>query len=283
MPELPEVETVVRGLHGPLRGRQITAASVYTPKIRTLVPPGLATSLTGASVLDVVRRAKYILIHLSTGQTLVIHLGMTGSLQLMKAPRTGAYVPRKHDHLWLKLSDGVAVVFSDPRRFGIIDLVETDALAQWPPLKKLGPEPLERAFTGKILEDCLAGRKVAIKLALLNQERVVGVGNIYASEALFHAGISPLKEAGKVRGAKAETLCGTIKKVLRASIRAGGSSLRDYRHADGELGFFQNRFAVYDREGEKCPGCTCDVVKTGGIKKIVQGGRSTFYCPRKQT
>ncbi len=282
MPELPEVETVVRGLRGPLAGRSIKEARVYSLKIRTPIPKSLSKTLTGAAIAGVERRAKYILIHLESAQTLVIHLGMTGSLQLM-GQGAKTYAPRKHDHLWLRLDNGEELVFADPRRFGVIDLVATAALPAWPSIAKLGPEPLERAFTGRVLKERLGTRKIALKVALMNQELVVGVGNIYASEALFYSGISPLREAGQLTAAEADLLCAMIKKVLRASIEAGGSSLRDYRQASGELGFFQNRFAVYDREGKACPGCTCEPDKTGGIKRLVQGGRSTFYCPRKQS
>jgi formamidopyrimidine-DNA glycosylase len=281
MPELPEVETVVRGLRAPLTAKKIIKAQVFSVKIRTPIPVGFADDVTGATIVDVTRRAKYILIHLSNHHTIIIHLGMTGSVQLVtKAP--ASHVPAKHDHLFMRLSDGSGFVFSDPRRFGVLDLVKTEELTHWKSIRYLGPEPLEKVFTGRVLETLFADRKTAVKLALLNQNILVGVGNIYASEALFQAGISPLKPASAVRGEKAEKLCASIKKVLKAAIKAGGSSLRDYRHANGDVGFFQDSFAVYDREGEKCPGCTCDVAKTGGIKRIVQSGRSTFYCPSKQ-
>jgi formamidopyrimidine-DNA glycosylase len=193
------------------------------------------------------------------------------------------YQARRHDHLWVRLGGGTGFVFSDPRRFGLLDLAETEKLDAWPAFRALGPEPLEREFTGKALMDRLKGRKAAIKPVLMNQSVVVGVGNIYASEALFDAGISPLRAAGRIGMEKAGQLCTSVKKVLRASIRAGGSSLKDYRDADGNAGFFQNRFNVYNREGQACPGCVCDITRTGGIRKITQAGRSTFYCPRKQT
>lgn len=281
MPELPEVETVVRGLRGPLSGKKITSAQVFSLKIRTLIPTTLTKDITGTKIETVWRRAKYILISLNNAHTIVIHLGMTGSVQLIpRAPKI--YTPQKHDHFFVRLADGSGFVFSDPRRFGVLDLVRTEELNEWKSLRDLGPEPLEKSFTGAALQEMMAGRKTAIKLALLNQNILVGVGNIYASEALFQAGISPLKAAHLVRGEKAEKLCAAIKKVLNASIRAGGSTLKDYRHATGEVGFFQDRFSVYDREGESCRGCTCDVKKTGGVKRVVQGGRSTFYCATKQ-
>ncbi len=282
MPELPEVETVVRGLRAPLETQKITAAQVFSAKIRTPIPVHLASAVTGRTIISVARRAKYILIHLNDDLTIIIHLGMTGNIRLVeKSPAT--WSPEKHDHLFLRLHSKTAMVFSDPRRFGVLDLVKTSELSQWKSIRDLGPEPLERNFTGAVLKNNLSGRKTAVKLALLNQSLLVGVGNIYASEALFRAGISPLRPALKVTSAQAETLCGAIKEVLRAAIKAGGSTLKDYRHASGEIGFFQNRFAVYDRAGAACPGCTCDIAKTGGIKRLVQGGRSTFYCPRKQS
>ena len=282
MPELPEVETIVRGIREPLTGKTIMAAQVFSLKIRTMIPQHLSDSLTGVRIASVVRRAKYILIHLESGSTLIIHLGMTGNLRLLK-PSLSPYQSGRHDHLWLQLNDKVGLVFSDPRRFGMLDIVKTDTLDEWAPFRKLGPEPLDSSFTGLILAERFKGKKVAVKLALMNQDVVVGVGNIYASEALFAAGISPLRAAGQIGKERVEKLCAAVKKVLRAAIRAGGSSLRDYRNADGNVGFFQNKFNVYNREGEACPGCMCDIAQTGGIKKIAQGGRSTFYCPRKQT
>lgn len=282
MPELPEVETVVRGLRGPLTGQKIAAAQVFSAKIRTPIPPHFPVSVKGRTIQAVTRRAKYILIALDKNLTMIIHLGMTGNISLLdRVP--GNFTPARHDHLFLRFANGSGLVFSDPRRFGVLDLVASDALADWPSLRDLGPEPLDRSFTGTVLENLLAGRKIPIKLALMNQNLLVGVGNIYASEALFYAGISPLEPAAGIRGERAGLLCRMIKKVLRAAINAGGSTLRDYRRTTGELGDFQHRFAVYDREGQACPGCTCDVVRTGGIRRITQGGRSTFYCPRKQT
>ncbi len=285
MPELPEVETVVRGLRPHLAGQKIAQAKVFSAKIRIPVPETLAGELTGAVISGVERRAKYIYIHLDNGLTMVIHLGMTGSVILSRkndVKKAAAFVPARHDHLWFRLSDGTEIVFSDPRRFGVLTSMPTKTLIEWAPIASLGPEPLDKKFTGEILHARLRARKTPIKIALMNQEIVVGVGNIYASEALFQAGISPLKEAGTISLAKISTLVEAIKSVLKASIRAGGSSLRDYRQANGEVGFFQDRFSVYDRAGQACPGCTCNVERTGGIKRLVQGGRSTFYCPRKQ-
>lgn len=284
MPELPEVETVVRGLRPYLSGQKIVAAQVFSAKVRIPVPKTLAKNLAGARILGVERRAKYIYVHLESGMTMVIHLGMTGSVIMTKGARktNASFVAGRHDHLWFSLEDGTEIVFSDPRRFGVLTSMPTKTLAEWAPIASLGPEPLDKKFTGDVLHARLRGRKTPIKIALMNQEIVVGVGNIYASEALFMAGISPLREAGTISAAKIATLVEAIKTVLKASIRPGGSSLRDYRQANGEVGFFQNRFSVYDRAGEACPGCNCNVERTGGITRLVQGGRSTFYCPRRQ-
>lgn len=280
MPELPEVETVCRGMDKALRGRVIAAARTHREGLRVPFPAKLAERLAGRRIVHCRRRAKYIVVELDNGQNLVIHLGMSGQIFLM-APRH-IYRPRKHDHLVMTFDDGSRLAFNDARRFGIVLLLDKDELENHPSFRHLGPEPLERSFNGKKLAQLLTGKKTDMKAALMDQRVVAGLGNIYVSEALFLAGISPKRRAGAIKGDKAAVLAAAIKKVLNAAIKAGGSTLKDYRQADGELGYFQHRFAVYDREGKPCPGCTCDVKKTGGIMRIVQGGRSTFYCPRKQ-
>lgn len=284
MPELPEVETIVRALARRLVKKRIKQAALFTTRLRLPVTGNLSRQLAEKRIIAVVRRAKYILIHLDSGRTLVIHLGMTGSIRIRdRSTQAGKLFARaRHDHLWLQLDDGSEMVFSDPRRFGLLALLETENLELWAPLATLGPEPLERKFTAATLHERLAGRKVSIKQALMNQEIVVGVGNIYASEALFLAGIKPTMAAGRISSERLALLVKSIKKVLRASISAGGSTLKDYRQANGETGFFQSRFSVYDRAGQRCPGCCCDPEKSGGIQRIVQGGRSTFYCPVRQ-
>jgi formamidopyrimidine-DNA glycosylase len=244
------------------------------------MPKDLAKTLRGRSILMIARRAKYILIGLSDHLTLIAHLGMTGGF----AERPSAKVEdlQKHDHLVLTLDNGRVVAFFDPRRFGQIDLNLTAHLAHHRSLKDLGPEPLERSFTGRVLHERLAGKRTAIKIALLDQCVVAGVGNIYASEALFYAGVHPARQAGTLTLSDCVTLVQAIKKVLRRSIAAGGSTLKDYRQVNGELGFFQDRFAVYDRGGQPCPGCQCSPKKTGGIARTVQGGRATYFCPTRQ-
>lgn len=279
MPELPEVETVCRGLSKALSGRRIEAIKINRKDLRIPFPARLA-EMAGARVESIGRRAKYILIRLNNDETMIVHLGMSGRMVIKS--REDAYIPEKHDHLLMKMQDGTQVVFNDARRFGLVDLVASDALDQHRLFQHLGPEPLEKAFSADYLAQKLKDKKVAIKLAIMDQTVVVGVGNIYASEALFRAGINPKRRAKTLKKPEIAKLIESIRKVLQDAIKAGGSSLRDYVQADGELGYFQHHWAVYDKQGLKCPGCTCDIKKTGGIKKFTQGARSTFYCPQKQ-
>jgi len=278
MPELPEVETVCRGLAKPLVGARITHAAAHRADLRAPLPHNLGTRLKGHKIIAVTRRAKYILIALDNNETLLLHLGMSGRMVLSHddAPL------QKHDHISLAFDNGVHTRFNDPRRFGYCDLVPTAKLSEHKLLKNLGIEPLSQDFIPAKLAELLKGRKTSIKAALLDQRLVVGIGNIYACEALFRAGIKPMRAAGKCKQPEIKILADAIRYVLNAAIKAGGSSLRDYVQADGKLGYFQNQFAVYGREGQPCPGCTCKVAKTGGIKRVPQGGRSTFYCTTKQ-
>lgn len=278
MPELPEVETVCRGLDPVMRGQEITRAEIRRKDLRKPFPPRLKSALEGATIRHVSRRAKYILITLDTGKILVMHLGMSGRVQI----EGEGYTPKTHDHFILHLKNKRVIVLNDARRFGIVLLVDADALDDHPAFAVLGPEPLSNDFSGPYLVDRLQGKKVPIKIALMDASVVVGVGNIYASESLFLAGISPERLAGAISADGAEKLVQAIRKVLKKAIEKGGSTLKDHRQASGELGYFQHHFAVYDRTGEACPGCTCDIVKTGGIRRIVQGGRSSFYCAEKQ-
>jgi formamidopyrimidine-DNA glycosylase len=280
MPELPEVETVCRGMDKAIRGRRIVEAKIHREGLRVPFPPGLARKLAGREVLKCRRRAKYIVVDLDRDLALIIHLGMSG--QIFLVPPGQAFTPRKHDHLVLTFDNGSILAFNDARRFGIVLLLTREEFKTHNTFRALGPEPLERGFNGKVLAETLKGRKSDIKAALMDQRTVAGLGNIYVSEALFYAGISPRRQAGTVRGDTALKLAAAIKKVLQAAIKAGGSTLKDYRQADGELGYFQHSFAVYGREGKACPGCTCQVSRTDGIEKIVQAGRSTYFCPRKQ-
>lgn len=295
MPELPEVETVMRGLSAVLTGRTIAHAETRRAGLRWPFPPDLAMRLTGARVEGFRRRAKYMLMRLSTGDSMLVHLGMSGRMVARQegAPQASSLgpqgaasdargaAPERHEHLVMETEDGWRVGFCDPRRFGMVDLVPTAAEDSHRLLAGLGPEPLGDAFTPAVLSRALAGKATPIKAALLDQRVVAGLGNIYVSEALYRAGISPRRLAGTVPGARAARLVPAIKAVLEESIEAGGSSLRDYVRADGEVGFFQERFHVYDREGGACPACP-GLPKCPGIARIVQAGRSTFFCPRTQ-
>jgi formamidopyrimidine-DNA glycosylase len=278
VPELPEVETVCRGLAGPLTGARIVAAAAHRADLRAPLPVNLGARLKGAKILGIERRAKYILIALDTKETLLLHLGMSGRMVLTKddAPL------QKHDHISLAFDNGWHTRFNDPRRFGYCDLVPTKALGDHKLLRGLGVEPLSDDFTPTKLVSLLKDRKTPVKTAIMDQRLVVGVGNIYACEALFAARISPTRLAGKVKADEVRGLTAAIRKVLKAAIAAGGSSLRDYVQADGELGYFQHQFAVYGREGEPCPACDCDLARTHGVARVTQAGRSTFYCKTKQ-
>jgi formamidopyrimidine-DNA glycosylase len=279
MPELPEVETVCRGLAPAVVGRRIASVELRRADLRTALPRDLARRMAGRRVSGVRRRAKYILLELDSPDVVILHLGMTGRLSI--APH-GRAAPAPHDHVIIALEDGARIAFNDARRFGLMTIARREALARHKLFAALGPEPLAAEFDGAALERRLAGKRTPMKAALLDQRVVAGLGNIYACEALFAAGISPKRLARTVRGEKAAALARAIKSVLEKAIAAGGSSLRDYVQPSGELGYFQHHWAVYDREGKACPGCECDVARGGGVRRIVQSGRSTFYCPRRQ-
>ncbi len=282
MPELPEVETVRSGLEPVLTGRRLVQVTVNRPDLRWPFPPQMAQRLTGARVEALGRRSKYLLADLSTGETLIAHLGMSGRLLVSGVTLDGVHhehpAHQKHDHVVIDVEGGGRVTFNDPRRFGAMDLCPTPEVSQHRFLASLGPEPLGNEFSETYLERRLKGRKMAIKSALLDQRIVAGLGNIYVCEALFRASISPIRAAGRVSPAKINSLVPIIRDVLNEAIAAGGSSLKDYRQADGELGYFQHVFGVYDREGTSCSTPDC----MGTIARIVQSGRSTFYCPNCQ-
>jgi formamidopyrimidine-DNA glycosylase len=280
MPELPEVETVRLGLMGALSGKRIARATVNRPDLRIPFPAGFAQRLEGRRITALERRAKYLLLRLDDGWVWVIHLGMSG--RMTAGPAGSLPPPDIHDHVAIETEEGIEVRFRDPRRFGLMTLVEGKDLERHPLFRVLGPEPLSSDFDGRRLGAAIKGRRTSIKAALLDQRIVAGLGNIYVCEALFQSRISPKRLAGRVQSERAASLATSIKAVLKKAIAAGGSSLRDHRQPSGELGYFQHSFCVYDREGHPCPGCTCDVATTGGIRRIVQGGRSTFYCPRQQ-
>ena len=271
MPELPEVETTVRGLERVLKGRRLRRVEPRREDLRRPFPPDLGQRLTGALVTSLGRRAKYGLIETDRGDTLVFHLGMSGHWRVDPSDIG------KHDHLLIETDEGRRLSLRDPRRFGSVDLVPTAALPDWPAFKALGPEPLSGAIDGVWLKRKFKGRTAAVKLLLLDQRVVAGIGNIYACEALFRARIDPRKPAGRVSKARLDALADAIPAVLEDAIRAGGSTLKDFAAPDGELGYFSKQFDVYDREGEPCrAGCG------GHVRRIVQGGRSTFFCPACQ-
>ncbi|MCW3783206.1 bifunctional DNA-formamidopyrimidine glycosylase/DNA-(apurinic or apyrimidinic site) lyase [Defluviimonas salinarum] len=282
MPELPEVETVRRGLVPAMEGRVIERAQVNRPDLRFPFPERMAGRLTGARVLGLRRRSKYILADLSTGETLLVHLGMSGRMLISGVTIGGFHhahpLPAKHDHVVLDMEGGARVTFNDARRFGAMDLMETaEADDHWL-LRDIGPEPLGNRFDEDYLVARLKGRSTPVKAALLDQRLVAGLGNIYVCEVLNRARIDPRRKAGQIAAARVAALVPIVRSVLGEAIEAGGSSLKDYRQADGELGYFQHAFRAYDRAGEACRNDSC----TGTIRRIVQSGRSTFYCPACQ-
>ena len=269
MPELPEVETTVRGLRPVLGGERIASVETRRGDLRRPFPPDLRQRLTGARVTALSRRAKYGLIATDRGDTMIFHLGMSGRWRV----DPDELLP--HDHLLIATENGRRLALNDARRFGSVDLWRSDDLATYPPFAALGPEPLGGEFTAAHLGDAFAGRAASVKLLLLDQRIVAGLGNIYVCEALFEAGISPKRAAGRIAAARLERLVPAIQKVLCAAIDAGGSSLRDYARPDGELGYFSKQFQVYGREGERC---ACGAV----VARYAHGGRSTFWCPKCQ-
>jgi formamidopyrimidine-DNA glycosylase len=290
MPELPEVETVRMGLAPVLEHHRFTRVITRRPDLRVPFPPHFAERLKGRKVEELKRRAKYLLAELDGGETLVIHLGMSGRLSVYAegherhlgnyvyepAPSAAGHGP--HDHVVMETDASAEIVFTDPRRFGLMLLIETATLDEHPLFHGLGIEPLSKGFTTDYLVNALKGRKTPIKAALLDQRKIAGLGNIYVCEALFHASISPKRLARTIDRKRADALVKSIRRVLQAAIKAGGSSLRDFANTNGALGEFQHRFAVYDRESQPCPGKDC----SGMIKRIDQSGRSTFYCPNCQ-
>lgn len=277
LPELPEVETVRRGLLPHLEGRRIARAEARRPDLRWPLPPDLVQVLTGARVVALRRRSKYLLADLEGRGTLLMHLGMSGRMLVEGAGLAGFHrdpsiLPR-HDHVVLVTDEGTTVTFNDARRFGMVDLIREGAAH--PLLDHLGPEPFDDIFTPDYLAAAFANRRAPVKQALLDQRIVAGLGNIYVSEALFRAGIDPRQAAGRIGAARLAALAGHIRQVLSDAIAAGGSSLRDHRQATGELGYFQHSFRVYDREGQPCPTPGC----AGTIRRVVQSGRSSFFCP----
>jgi formamidopyrimidine-DNA glycosylase len=292
VPELPEVETVRRGLAPVMEGVRITRVEARRPDLRRPLPRDFAKRLEGQTVTGVGRRAKYLTADLASGDVLLMHLGMSGSFRVsyedMKTTPGEFHHPRltapAHDHVVFHMSSGATVTFNDPRRFGLMLIVPRTELASHPLMREVGPEPLGNAFDAKLLAAACRNRKTSLKAVLLDQTVVAGLGNIYACEALHRARLSPRRSAATIAtragapNARAVALVDAIKAVLNDAIKAGGSSLRNHRQTDGELGYFQHHFRVYDRTGEPCVTPRC----RGRVKRIVQGGRSTFFCPMCQ-
>jgi formamidopyrimidine-DNA glycosylase len=292
MPELPEVETVRRGLDAAMAGTRIIRVVLSRPDLRFPFPKDFAARLTGRTIQSLRRRAKYILAELDDGHVLVMHLGMSGSFRIEedKVPKTPGIFhharskDRAHDHVEFRLSNGKRIIYNDPRRFGFMQIIARDKLDKHPLFRNVGIEPLGGDFDGAALAKLFAGKTAPLKTPLINQRLIAGLGNIYASEALFRAGLSPRRPASSLvrkNGApteRAERLARAIREVLEEAVAAGGSSLRDHRQTNGDLGYFQHKFRVYDREGKACarPGCG------GTVKRIVQAGRATFFCGRCQ-
>ena len=270
MPELPEVETTVRGLARVLDGERIARIETRRPDLRRPFPANLVQAMTGTRVTGLARRAKYGLIHTDREDTLVFHLGMSGRWRIEPEALD------KHDHLVIETGSGARLALNDARRFGSVDLVRTEALDGWGPFAAMGPEPLGEQFTPLHLQRAFRGRAAPIKPLLLDQRIVAGLGNIYVCEALHRSGIRPLKAAGKVTRARLDRLVPAIREVLAESIAAGGSTIRDYAQPTGELGYFAASWQVYGREGQPCGGCG------GAVERVNQGGRSTFWCRRCQ-
>jgi len=286
LPELPEVETVRRGLIPAMEGQVIATLTLRRAGLRWPFPADLSERLTGARITTLRRRSKYILIETDRGDTAIVHLGMSGRMTV--SGLAASYVPGQfhhhhpqietHDHVIFDMEGGARVTFNDPRRFGALDICKTAALERHPLLASLGPEPLGNAFGASHLAQRFKSRRSPVKAALLDQRNVAGLGNIYVCEALHRAGIHPTRAAGRISAARLERLSTDIRTILQEAIDAGGSSLRDYRQADGALGYFQHGFRAYGREGEPCltQGCA------GTLKRIVQSGRSTWFCPACQ-
>jgi formamidopyrimidine-DNA glycosylase len=289
MPELPEVETVRRGLEPILEGRRLDRVEQRRPDLRFPFPARFAERLTGRRVTALDRRGKVLLVHLDDGHTWLVHLGMSGCFRIDGPGGTGdddkqedKQDDHRHDHLIVETSDGRTLRFHDPRRFGFMDLLPTASLSGNPFLASLGPDPFSTGFDAAWLARACRARRAPLKAVLLDQAVVAGMGNIYASESLFRARLSPERPAATLNGRQTGRLARAIRAVFSEAIAAGGSTLRNHRQPSGELGCFQHAFAVYGRAGLGCPGCRCDPTRTGGIRRIVQSGRSTYFCADRQ-
>lgn len=278
MPELPEVETVKNAVQKAIGLANITDVIIKQNHFREVMPEDFREKLVGAQIIKYERIAKYLVIHLSNGYAIIWHLGMSGRIKICEDMPEQL---EKHDHVVIKTTNGI-LIYHDPRRFGLLTCCPSTKLREANCLKHTGIDPVTEKWDGSYLAQKFKNKKIPVKVALLDQAIVAGIGNIYASEALFAAGISPLREAGSLKPKEYQKLAEAIKATLQKAIEAGGSTLRDYRKPDGSEGYFQHLHCVYNKTGQQCPNCTCNIAQTGGIKKIVQAGRSSFYCPTKQ-
>ena len=275
MPELPEVETIMRALKKQAEGARIEDIIVRNGRFRESVPDNIADKLKNTTILNIRRVAKYIVLDLDNGKSIIWHLGMSGKITITENIPDS---PEKHDHIFV-ITDKCCLTFNDARRFGLFTYDDTNQLKTNRFLKKCGTDPFDETLTAQYLYDKLQKKKIAIKLCLLEQDIINGIGNIYASEILYDCKILPTRQADKVTLPECESIIASTRKILQKSIDAGGSTLKDYRHLDGSIGHFQDMHCVYGKEGQPCPNCIC---KTDKIHKIIQGGRSTFFCPTKQ-
>ncbi len=279
MPELPEVETIKRAVESVMKGAKIKSVTVNQPRLRQNIPADFTDRIIGAQIQSFDRKAKYMLMHLSNDLTIIWHFGMSGKIKIESAQIP--YEPQKHDHVIIETTHG-CLIYNDPRRFGLIALCATETWQQHPLLTHLGPDPWDKSFTPEYLAAKLAHKKTDIKVALLDQTIVCGIGNIYASEILYLARIRPDRTAESITLAEVKRIIKYTQQVLKLAIQAGGSTIHDYVHPDGNIGYFQESHCVYNKTGLRCPQCRCAIDKTGGIQKTVLGGRSTFYCATLQ-
>lgn len=278
MPELPEVETIKNAIEKAIGFTNIINVTINNNRFREIIPDDFRERILHSRIISYQRQAKYIIIGLDNGLSLIWHLGMSGRVKICdKMPETFD----KHDHVIIETEKGI-LIYNDARRFGLLTYCETQQLTKHHLLCRLGIDPFDNAFNGEYLFKKLKNKKVPIKIALLDQTIINGIGNIYASEALYSARILPTRCAGEISKKECETLAESVRFTLEKAIEAGGSTLKDYIKPDGSMGYFQNMHCVYNKTGQKCPDCTCNISQTGGIKKIVQAGRSSFYCPTKQ-
>lgn len=275
MPELPEVETIKNAVEKVINGARILSAKVRQPRLREMVPNDFAERIRGAKILGLKRIAKYMIITLDNGLSIIWHFGMSGKI---KTESEEPSILDKHDHIIISTDKGV-IIYNDTRRFGLVTLCESANLKNHHCFKRIGPDPWDDDLTVEYLLTKLRNRKTAIKIALLDQELICGIGNIYASEILYKARILPQRKSESITATEAERIIFYTREILSESIKAGGSTIHDYKRPDGDIGYFQQKHCVYNKTGQRCPDCCCDIAKSGGIRKDVQGGRSTFYCP----